>query len=73
MFRIKTGYMIPVITLSTDILVKFAYGRKQTRHGVVRDILFSVVRNTPDELYIQTPLEYPRLLQETFFPHTEPE
>ena len=55
------------------ITASFASGRKQTSHGVVRDIGFSVVRDTPDELYIQAPLEYPRLLQETFFPHTEPE
>ena len=47
------------------ITASFASGRKQTSHGVVRD--------TPDELYIQAPLEYPRLLQETFSPHTEPE
>ena len=38
--------MIPVITLSIDILVKFAYGKKQTSHGVVRDIQFSVIRDT---------------------------
>ena len=48
------------------ITASFASGRKQTSHGVVRDIRFSVVRDTPDELYIQAPLEYLRLLQETF-------
>ena len=49
MFRIKTAYMIPqtfLITLSTDILVKFAHRRKQTSHGVVREKRFSVVRAT---------------------------
>ena len=50
------------------ITASFASGRKQTSHGVVRDIWFSVVWDTPDELYIQAPLEYPRLLQETFSP-----
>ena len=55
------------------ITASFASGRKPTSHGVVRDISFSVARDTPDELYIQAPLEYPRLLQETCFPHVEPE
>ena len=48
------------------IVTSFASGRKQTSHGIVRDIWFSVVQDTPDEIYIQAPLEYPRLLQETF-------
>ena len=49
------------------ITASFASGGNQTSHGIiVRDICFSVVRDTPDELYIQARLEYTRLLQETF-------
>ena len=65
----KRQYMICQCIITTS----FASGRKQTSHGVVRDISFSVVRDNPDELYIQAPLEFPRFLQETFSLHTEPE